>query len=395
MDEIIEYIKEFLLYGDREMAKQVGYTADESQWAQYKVVIVPCGHLGKEIVLPDMSQPKIDKADKTYIIRTDLIYNTFFFISRAEELINPRRDKHGRFLAEYSILGKDNNLEIPLVDEYAHIVMKHLDMVRPDHGYQHIYLTHDIDSIVHYRHLRGAAGGILRGHFRDVLAAWRSVHNDPAYTFPWITEQDNQVPNAEKVYFVKYTLGKGYDYPQYFHRSKDYLQLIDYLCGKGAVLGVHSSYYGLPRPNTLAARLYPHQFDYHRSHYLNCSIDNMQRVADMGFTDDFTIAFADKAGFRLQTTRAVRWITPKTYTLTPLTLHPLTIMDCTLSNANYMNLSEDEAYFYSEQLLDRVRRYHGEVVLLWHNTIFRPDTYHASLYQKLLKGLRHYTNHPE
>ena len=395
MNEIIEYIKAFLLYGNTEAAKQVGYTADASAWSQYKAVIVPCGHLGSEIVLPDMSRPVIDRQDKTYIIRTDILYNTFFFISRAEELINPQRDKYGRFLAAYSVLGRGNNLEIPLVDEYARILMKLLDLPLPDHGYERIYLTHDIDTLSYYRHLRGAVGGILRGHLRDVFASWRSIKNDPAYTFPWIVEQDTQVPHAESVYFVKYTLGKGYDYPQYLHRGKDYLHLMDYLCAKGAILGVHSSCYGLPKAGSLQERFFPHHYAYHRSHYLCCSIDNMQRVADMGFTDDFSMAFADKAGFRLQTTRPVRWINPKTYTLTPLTLHPLTIMDCTLSNTGYMHLDEDEAYFYSEQLLDRVRRYRGEVVLLWHNTIFNSTTYHASLYQKLLKGLRHYTNHPE
>ncbi|MGN0209374.1 MAG: hypothetical protein ACI397_07975, partial [Paludibacteraceae bacterium] len=107
--------------------------------------------------------------------------------------------------------------------------------------------------------------------------------------------------------------------------------------------------------------------------------------------------------FRLQTSRPVRWINPKTYTLTPLTLHPLTVMDCTLSNANYMNLqTEDEAYFFCEQLFDKVRQYAGDITLLWHNSIFKSNTtnnnnesinYHTTLYPKLLKGLRHYSKH--
>ena len=121
----------------------------------------------------------------------------------------------------------------------------------------------------------------------------------------------------------------------------------------------------------------------------------MQCLAEAGVSDDFTMGFPDRIGFRLQTTRPVRWINPKTMTLTNLTLHPLTIMDCTLSNANYMNLNEDEAYFSSEELLDRVRRYAGEVVLLWHNSIFANVPYQQSLYVKLLKGLRHYSHHEE
>ena len=100
------------------------------------------------------------------------------------------------------------------------------------------------------------------------------------------------------------------------------------------------------------------------------------------------MGFADQVGFRLQTTRAVRWINPITYNLSPLTLHPLTIMDVTLSEERYMNLTEDEAYFLCERLIDKVRMHHGELCLLWHNTSINPNSYHASLYPKLLSLLK-------
>ena len=54
MKAIIDYIIQFLLYGNKDVAKQVGYTADEAEWQNYRVVIVPNGHLGKEIVMPDL-----------------------------------------------------------------------------------------------------------------------------------------------------------------------------------------------------------------------------------------------------------------------------------------------------------------------------------------------------
>ena len=136
MSDIIQYIITFLLYGNDEAAKQVGYTADESQWSNYRVVVVPNGHLGKEIVIPELSEVKGERLEvkgsenTTWIIRTDIVYNTFFFISRAEELLNTQRDEHDRFLAKYSILGKNNRLMIPTVDEYARMLMKLLDLHR-------------------------------------------------------------------------------------------------------------------------------------------------------------------------------------------------------------------------------------------------------------------------
>ena len=390
MSDIIQYIITFLLYNNEAVVNQVGYTADESQWSNYRVVIVPNGHLGNKIVAPDLEEVKVesigetDKEDKKrWIIHTDIIYNTFFFISRAEEIINSQRDEHGRFLAKYSILGQQNRLMIPTVDEYARMLMKMLDLPLPAPSFSKIYLTHDVDSIDQYRHLRGAIGGILRGQWRNVLASLRDIHNDPAFTFSWLISQDKKVEGAECIYFVKDTMGKGYDYPQYNLDSKDFETVQQLIENSGAKIGWHGSYYG-GRLKLKSERL---KVRLHRSHYLRCSLDRMQELVDMGAKEDFTMMFPDHVGFRLQTTRAVRWINPKTMTLTNLVLHPLTVMDCTLSNANYMNLNEDEAYFECQRLFENIHQNSGEVVLLWHNTIIAADGYHRSLYPKLLSLL--------
>lgn len=374
---IVDYIITWLCYGDEQAAKRVAYTADEKALEDHDVIIVPNGKLGYHIVLPEMDKVRVETPAKgKAIIRTDIVYNTFFFISRAEETFNTERDKHDRFLAEYSILGQKNRLQIPLLDEHARLLLKLLNCPLPSPGFGHIYLTHDIDTISQYRSLRGAVGGILRGEGERVRSAWRDIHNDPLYTFPWLIEQDARVPQAETIYFVKQTDGKGYDYPQYKLRGRDFKRLKQMLADSGATFGVHSSYYGdLPKHpiSTL-----------HRSHYLTGSNSQWSRLVKAGYTDDFTMGFADQAGFRLQTSRAVRWINPYTYTLTSLTMHPLLVMDNTLSQSNYMGLTEDEAYFLYERLIAKVKMHHGDLCLLWHNSILTPDTYHRSLYPKVL-----------
>lgn len=403
MNEIVEYIIEFLLYGNKEAAKQVGYTVDPTKCYRYKVCIQPNGHLGKDWVLPNLSGeaglPAVAICQRSglsgeagpAIFTTDIIYNTAFFISRAEELINPQRDEHGRFLAQHSILGQGNRLMIPLIDEYSRVLMKALDLPLPTSGFSSINLTHDIDVLTRYRHIRGAIGGIMRGHLNNVFAAWRDIHHDPAYTFEWIMNQDLQVvkqlPQTKLIYFVKHTLGKGYDYPQYNLRGKDFHQLAQYLTEHGALLGLHSSYYELGNLGKLDNLGNLDNLEKkHRSHFLRCSIEKMQALVTAGITDDYTMGFADRAGFRLQTTRPVRWINPITFELTNLVLHPLTIMDCTLQNEQYMNLNEQEAYYYCQALIDKVKQYNGELTLLWHNHVF-DDFYHLILYPELLNIL--------
>lgn len=381
MKEIIDYIIEWLCYGDAEAARRVAYTADEKALETHDVIIVPNGHLGKDLVVPELKRPEIEQPAKgKTIIRTDIVYAVFFFTSRAEELINSQRDEHGRFAAKYSVLSHKSRLQIPRLDEYARLVLKQLNMPLPESGFGHVYLTHDVDAITQYRHLRGAVGGILRGEKNQVFRALRDIHHDPLYTFPWMLEQDARVAKAETIYFIKRTRGKGYDYPQYYLHGRDFKQLKHMLRHNNAYIGVHGSYYG-SIPPIQYSRMY-------RAHFLRCPIDQLQRLADAGYTDDFTMGFADQAGFRLQTSRAVRWINPKTMQLTRLTLHPLTVMDCTLSNSYYMNLTEDEAYFLCERLIEKVRLHHGDLCLLWHNSIFTDNTYHRSLYPKLLELIK-------
>lgn len=378
LQPIIDYILTWLCYGDEEAAKRVAYTADLTALEDHDVVIIPNGKLGNSIVLPEMNKVEVDYPTKgKAVFRTDIVYNTFFFISRAEETFNTERDEHDRFAAKYSILGQNNRLQIPILDEHARVLMKALNLSLPAPGFGHIYLTHDIDAVTKYRSLRSALGGIKRGEQKAVMKALRDIHNDPFYTFPWLIEQDAKVPQAERIYFVKQTRGKGFDYPQYCLHGRDFKRLKALLLDSGAQLGVHGSYYQ-QLPSRPISTLY-------RTHYLRSSIRHLKDLVKAGYTDDFTMGFADEAGFRLQTTRAVRWINPTTYKLTPLTLHPLIVMDCTLSEEHYMNLTEEEAYFLCEQLIDKVRMHHGDLCLLWHNSRLTDDTYHRSLYPKILQ----------
>ena len=377
MKEIIDYIITWLCYGDEEAAKRVAYTADEKALETYDVIIVPNGLLGKELVLPELKKPVVEQPAKgKAIIRTDIVYSTFFFSSRAEEILNTQRDEHDRFAAKYSVLGQKSRMQIPRLDEYGRLVLKLLDLPLPEPGFGHIYLTHDIDAISQYRSLRGALGGMKRGEYRQVWNALMDIHHDPLYTFPWLVEQDAKVKHADSIYFVKRTKGRGFDYPQYRLWGRDFRRLKHFLRHSDVYLGVHGSYYGTI-PKIEYSKMY-------RAHYLRCSIEQLQRLADAGYTDDFTMGFADQAGFRLQTCRAVRWINPITMQLTNLTLHPLIIMDTTLSSERYMGLTEDEAYFLCERLIDKVRLHHGDLCLLWHNSNLNGTTYHKSLYEKII-----------
>lgn len=97
--------------------------------------------------------------------------------------------------------------------------------------------------------------------------------------------------------------------------------------------------------------------------------------------------YVDVAGFRLGTSRPVRFIMPSTRRLTELILHPLTLMDCTLHRQEYMGLDEATAIELCKELLMHTFIHGGEATLLWHNEYLSRDIHpwHARLYREVLR----------
>lgn len=415
MDEIIEYIKQFLVYGNEEAAKHIGYTNDPEEWNHYKLVVLP----GKNILTgekrdwttPNLSMPaRAEKTNEyvdemgestggTWIIREDIIYNTLFCISLADEFCLPyddeQLDKHGRIPARLTPLGQQDLCTIPVLDEYSRLCTKLLDAPLPEQHFSHIVLSHDVDTIEHYRHLRGFVGAIARGKLKEAIGAMAGLDFDPAYTFPWLHNQDCRVSNAEEMYFIKATAGHGHDYPQYNLRGSNFKELLEQLRGTSATIGLHGSYYANEQLNyehekKLLEEAINDSVHIHRNHFLRIlRPEGLQALVEAGITDDYSFGWADRIGFRLGTTRPVRWINPQTMQLTPLTLHPLSIMECSLSNEDYMNISnEEEAYYLCQQVIDKVKQHGGELVLLWHNTSVANNSYHHQLYKEIIDYLR-------
>ncbi len=387
---VIDYILHFLLYENAEASALVGYTANQEEWKNYKVVILPKHSLYLHLEFPTTQH------HDTLIIEADLIYTAYCLLSRKIEE-QMQRDEHNR-----ACWKKNRDLftwiDQPILDVWGHKLLQLLNQPTPRQGIRQINLTHDVDTIAHYRHLRGFLGGIKRGEWS---AVWKALHNlqaDNAFTFPWLLDMDStiiQSPESNiqchKIYFIKATEGKGFDYPQYNLQGKDFQQLAELLKANNAKIGLHTSYYtgNISAQKQRLEEAIGQKVTTNRWHYLRTDMPtDFAQLQASGITDDYTMGFADYAGFRLGTSRAVHWINPTTQEVTNLLLHPLTIMDCTLSNDNYMNLNEEAALHHSQLLINTVHKYAGEVTLLWHNNTFGKGDYHDRLYPQLIQYLQ-------
>ncbi|MDR2388223.1 MAG: polysaccharide deacetylase family protein [Tannerellaceae bacterium] len=422
MNEILSYLIRFLL-GDDDVAARhapsVGYTDDPDHFSRYALVIIPSGFFNpgtyatpaslpclplKEIEgLPVLfGQAREEQRGRTWVIHADLIAGAYFLITRYEEMMRPQvRDVHGRFPGKESLPFRAGFLHRPLIDHYRLFLRKRLGLPQLPAEIRQIFLTHDVDAPFLYRSWKGFLRSILdqRGLVRSLKGKTGHPVQDPYYTFPQMLQQDRRLMDkhmARSVFFFKAGGRLPEDKPHYNLRNKDILRLMAEIRRQGGEIGLHASYEAGIHPALLAGekrrleQCLGHTVSFNRHHFLACrEPDDMDCLEKQAFSEDFTLGYADRAGFRLGTSYPVSWINPRTRRLTSLCLHPLTVMDCSLEEEKYMGLSRREAFAFCLRLAHEVKRVGGELSLLWHNTSLREGSgsYLGDLYPYLLTHL--------
>lgn len=395
MNEMLSYLIRFLL-GD-EGGEAVGYTADRSLFARYALVIIPSGFFeapsfGTPASLPALPLKEIDglpflfgeareeRVGRTQVVHADLIAGAFFLLSRYEEVARRGlRDAFGRFPGKESLPFRAGFIRRPLVDEYGLLLRRRLGWPPVEPGLRRVYLTHDVDAPFLYRSWKGLLRSLRdgRGPLRSAIGKFAPVEKsaDPYYTFPRFFEADRRPAGARAIYFFKAGGRTWADKPHYSLQSKDLRRLVGDVRRQGAEIGLHASFEAGMRPALIAAekarleRCLGSPVRCNRHHFLACrEPEDMERLESLGITDDFSLGYADVAGFRLGACRPVRRIDPLSLRLGSLCLHPLTVMDCTLEERKYMGLPFEEALACCLRLIGETRRLGGELALLWHNT---------------------------
>ena len=430
-ERIVNYIIKLLLGKEcADFFQEINY----SNKSESKIVIKPSHFFDESIYLSHKSlptlplkelygvpilygEPVVECSKEQIIVHADLVASTYFLISRYEECVSREvRDEHGRFIGKQSLPFKADFLHRPIVEEYGAILRKIIreagfDVKEPSREFSHIYLTHDVDQIWtwdnYYRAFRTFAKRVLKNN-SEKLQPIKSVYNykkyDPVFTFPELLRIDNElkgVYGGEKcsdIYFVMGCEKKSSNDIGYFSNQTRHRNLLEMLKENKAEIGIHTSYAASLDMGLFAdevnniERLSGCKISKVRNHYLaSREPEDFGYYIDSGMTDDFTMGYADLVGFRLGTCRPVRWINPIRKELTSLILHPMTVMECTLDDDNYMSIKDEDAAFNQVKgLLDQIMQYNGETVLLWHSpSIYdKKGSYRRKLYLKILEYLK-------
>lgn len=314
----------------------------------------------------------------------DIFSAVFYMISRYEEYLPFREDRHGRFEAESSLAFREGFLEIPVVDLWLKDLREKIIARFPGQqmsvGRFTFIPTTDVDlpyAVLHHGTVRTLGGNLKallagpaeRTGRRKVL---RGEIPDPFDTFGDI-ERIHSKHNLKPTYFFLCAGYGKYD-KSISPRSGAFGKLVRETAGH-ARLGIHPSYRSGRNQGTLAEEI--NMFEQitgerpliSRQHYLKFRFpETFRRLIGEGIAEDYSLGFASAAGFRAGTCRPFFFYDLERELQTGLRLYPFQLMDRTLKD--YMGLTAERAYEKMRELADRVNNAGGVLVSIWHNETF-------------------------
>jgi len=333
----------------------------------------------------------------------DLLAAGFFHLARVEER-GAERDRHGRFLAASSRL---DPLDPPLER-----LRRELGVEPPRYRGARfaVALTHDVD--VPWRWTRvgvrgaaarlkshavaGRAGQVVyeaRGLARVPLHKLRGT--DPNWRFAETAAEERSL-GARSTFFVMAGHGHRADgaAPETYDRLRP--QLVQTLLEAGAEVGLHGSYLAADDIERLAReRVALAQLDGpligHRYHYLRVDPHrNLASLAGIGFRYDTSLGFPDALGFRAGIAHPFRPWDFERDRPANLVEVPLAVMDATLAEERYADLSAAEAKQRVLALLDWAAEHGGAFSILWHPERFDGPSARGwdRLYFELIEAVR-------
>lgn len=355
--------------------------------------------------------------DGRFVLYADLVASAYFMLSRYEEIIKPGcRDKWGRFLAKDSVVFQQGYGLRPLVDEWGLYLRDLLrkagiDMPEEKRGFRKIYLTHDVDVPFRFFSLRTVLtqwkNNLLHKelYFPRPLRQYFHPDSDPYNTFQSIIDYEAGLKakyekvRMEVIYFI---IARGGILARHYCNIRlwKFKRLLSLLANSGATLGLHASHEAGMNPSLLGPdmkrllRHCPLATTKSRHHYLRWrEPEHVEQMEAAGISEDFTLEYADSAGFRVGTSSPYYFINPRTRRVTKVLIHPMQIMECSLDDPAYMDLKYGQALEVCKRIADETYKHNGELVLLWHNTSFLSD-YHKALYKDLTEYVFRKTDAP-
>lgn len=318
----------------------------------------------------------------TFRNKPDILASIFYVISLYQEYLSDKKDMHNRAYAKENILEQNGWLEKLMIERWSvkfiSLLEKKLDIILEKKEIPFKLIpTFDIDNTYAYK---------LKSKFRNTLSTGKDVLK---FDVNRIKERKRVLSNEQKdpydtfetILSIKkhgfdvklfWLLGDFANHDRNISYQNDEHRKLIYKLSKELEIGLHPSYKSnevlgnLKLEKERLASILERDVSFSRQHFLRLNLPTTyEQLIKEGFTDDYTLGFAEKVGFRAGIARPFPWFNLKKNEITQLNLHPFTYMDGTLNE--YLNLSIEEATKKVSQLMDEVKLYGGDFICIWHN----------------------------
>ena len=325
--------------------------------------------------------------DKNITCGFDLVSSAFFMLTRWEEMISVKKDKHDRFPDEEALAVKFGFYHRPIVNEYVEFIWNALCYLgfegnRKPHVFEPI-ITHDIDEMWRYatisRFLRAMAGDLIQrksltslfATIKDFMQIHFQKKPDNYDTFQLLMQLSEEHHLKSRFYFIPGEIGET-DVRYNIHHSR-VNDVIHEIVMRGHEVGIHTSYDSYDDFKKFSQEVdrikqICSEIKGGRQHYLRLKIPDTFRYWEKeGLKYDSTLGFAFDAGFRAGTCFSFPIFDLVKRKQLQLLEKPVTVMEVALRKKyNHPgDFLENMNHF-----IDVVKKYRGEFVLIWHNSSF-------------------------
>ncbi|MBB4077498.1 hypothetical protein GGR28_000099 [Lewinella aquimaris] len=317
----------------------------------------------------------------------DLLACIFYCLSRYEEYDAFTPDRHGRFTAAASHAVQNGYLHRPVVREWTAAIGRQLRAWFPTLPAPRRYgftfrPTYDIDLLYAYRH-RGWRGGLsgirdlLAGNGSRFVSRLRATRENDPYNTVAALEDLHRKHELRATYFWLLSTGTNRHDTNPYPIPEAQRALIRRLAATSST-GIHPSYLSSQSPALIGQerkrleQIAGERITASRQHFLRFRLpDTYRQLSQHGITDDHSMGYADRSGWRAGTNQPFPWYDLLRERETGLTIHPFAAMDVTLKT--YEGLSCGAAGAAIIKLAEGLGRYGGPFPLLWHNSSFAAD----------------------
>lgn len=319
----------------------------------------------QNLAFTDFKQTQVPFPVKNSVFPFDVFAASFYFLSRYEEYIITKRDHHQRFKGKSSLAFSLGFINRPIIDEWAFAIAdeikKHYPAFEIAKRAFNFIPTLDIDRPYYFK---------TEAPYRRFLKQLKLfTKTDPFDVYEQVKIWDTQF-KLNTIYFI--LMGNQHQNdPAPALKNKLFQKVIQKLAQTHQI-GIHPSYFSHLQQEVVKLeteelkKIAQTEITISRQHYLLLSLPKTYRdLISAGIKEDYTLAFADVAGFRASTCTPFFWYDLEKEEITSLRVHPTAVMDQTLRS--YMGLSSAAATQKIEELMQSVKKVNGTFISLWHN----------------------------